>query len=80
MNVRRNESRAVPAQDPERRGFHAAYRSGEINHCPACGHTHWYVGRLHAECGFCTAALPLMFTRITGDGRFPHPPRFDEAA
>ena len=45
--------------DPARRGYHAVYRENEINHCPGCGRTHWYVGRSLAECGFCATALPL---------------------
>jgi hypothetical protein len=35
------------------------YRENEVNHCPGCGRTHWYVGRILAECGFCSTALPL---------------------
>ena len=46
--------------DPASRGFHVVYRCGEVNHCPGCGRTHWYVGRLSAECGFCGSALPLV--------------------
>jgi hypothetical protein len=45
--------------DPARRGYHAVYRENEVNHCPGCGRTHWYVGRTLAECGFCATALPL---------------------
>jgi hypothetical protein len=45
--------------DPSRRGYHAIYRENEINHCPGCGRTHWLVGRMSAECGFCATALPL---------------------
>ncbi len=45
--------------DPAKRGYHAVYREKEINHCPGCGRTHWYVGRTLAECGFCATALPL---------------------
>jgi hypothetical protein len=45
--------------DPARRGYHAVYRENEVNHCPGCGRTHWYVGRILAECGFCQTALPL---------------------
>ena len=45
--------------DPARRGYHAVYRENEVNHCPGCGRTHWYVGRVLAECGFCATALPL---------------------
>jgi len=45
--------------DPSRRGYHAVYRDNEVNRCPGCGRTHWYVGRSLAECGFCATALPL---------------------
>lgn len=45
--------------DPARRGYHAVYREGHVNHCPACGRTHWYIGRQSAECGFCHTAIPL---------------------
>jgi hypothetical protein len=69
------------AHDPAVRGFHAVYRPGEVNHCPGCGRTHWYVGRLSAECGFCAAALPLIDTGMTGVGLFHRPRnRLDEAA
>lgn len=46
--------------DPSKRGYHAVYRENEVNHCPGCGRTHWYVGRSLAECGFCATAMPLM--------------------
>ena len=49
----------VTSFDPSRRGYHAVYRENEVNHCPGCGRTHWYVGRTLAECGFCSTALPL---------------------
>ena len=45
--------------DPATRGYHAVYRENEVNHCPGCGRTHCYVGRLLAECGFCSTALTL---------------------
>lgn len=45
--------------DPQHRGYCVVYRDDEVNHCPGCGHTHWYVGRFSAECGFCATALPL---------------------
>ena len=45
--------------NPASRGYHAVYRENEVNHCPGCGRTHWYVGRALAECGFCSTALPL---------------------
>jgi hypothetical protein len=70
--------RRLPA-DPAVRGFHAVYRSGEVNHCPGCGRTHWYVGRLSAECGFCGTALALTETGMTGTGLF-HRHQFAEAA
>ena len=54
--------------DPASRGFHVVYRPGEVNHCPGCGRTHWYVGRLSAECGFCGSALALVDTGMTGTG------------
>jgi hypothetical protein len=49
----------VTGFDPARRGYHAVYRDNEVNRCPGCGRTHWYVGRMLAECGFCATALPL---------------------
>ena len=52
-------SSKVTQFDPARRGYHAVYRENEVNHCPGCGRTHWYVGRTLAECGFCSTALPL---------------------
>jgi len=47
------------AHDPMGRGYHAVYREHEVNHCPGCGRTHWIIGRVSAECAFCTTALPL---------------------
>ncbi len=44
---------------PAGRGYHAVYRESEVNHCPGCGRTHWIIGRMSAECAFCTTALPL---------------------
>ena len=66
------------AHDPSLRGFHAVYRLGEVNHCPACGRTHWYVGRQLAECGFCSTALPLDDAGTTGAGLFRR--QFQQAA
>ena len=45
--------------NPNTRGYHAVYHDGEINHCPGCGRTHWLIGRMSAECAFCSTALPL---------------------
>ena len=47
------------AFDPAQRGYHAVYRENAVNHCPGCGRTHWHIGRILAECGFCATALPL---------------------
>jgi len=54
--------------DPSRRGYHVVYRENEVNHCPGCGRSHWYVGRLSAECGFCGTALPLADAGTYGVG------------
>jgi hypothetical protein len=35
------------------------YLNGEVNHCPGCGRSQWIVGRVSAECAFCSTALPL---------------------
>jgi hypothetical protein len=49
----------TPGFNPALRGYHAVYRENAVNHCPGCGRTHWLIGRLLAECGFCGTALPL---------------------
>ncbi len=41
------------------RAFIPLYHADTVNHCPACGHTHWHIGRSTAECAFCETALPL---------------------
>src|SRR3982750_1938083 len=41
------------------RGHHIVYRANADNHCPGCGRSHWYIGRVSAECGFCGTAIPL---------------------
>ncbi|HYJ29998.1 MAG TPA: hypothetical protein VEW25_06620 [Allosphingosinicella sp.] len=58
------------AYDPANRGFLPVFRPGETNRCPGCGRTHWYVGRLSAECGFCGTAIALADTGLTGTGLF----------
>ena len=52
------------------RGYHIAYRENQVNHCPGCGRSHWYIGRLSAECGFCGTALPLTESLSTGAGLY----------
>ena len=56
------------AHDPAKRGYHVVYRDNHTNHCPGCGRTHWYVGRVTAECGFCSTALPLASATARGGG------------
>jgi len=53
--------RAAPsfAATLAKRGHHIVYRANEANHCPGCGRSHWYIGRVSAECGFCGTAVPL---------------------
>ena len=64
--------RAAPsfAASLARRGHHIVYRANESNHCPGCGRSHWYIGRLSAECGFCGTALPLTESLSTGAGLY----------
>ena len=54
------------------RGHHIVYRANESNHCPGCGRSQWYIGRISAECGFCGTAVPLAEARndyrSTADG------------
>jgi len=45
--------------DPSARGYSAVYRSGDVNHCPGCGRSNWWVGRQLAECAFCATAIPM---------------------
>jgi hypothetical protein len=45
--------------EPQRRGYHVLYRKDQVNYCPGCGRSQWIIGRVCAECCFCTTALPL---------------------
>lgn len=45
--------------NPALRGYQPVYRRNEVNHCPGCSRTGWYVGRITAECAFCKTAIPL---------------------
>jgi hypothetical protein len=51
------------------RGYHIFYRDDETNHCPGCGRTNWYVGRVLAECAFCATALPLENAHFVAGGQ-----------
>lgn len=48
------------------RAYRPTYRPGDVNRCPGCGQSQWFVGRTNAECAFCEAILP-----IANDGREP---------
>lgn len=52
-------TRQAPARAFSPGGYRPVYRQRQVNHCPGCGRSHWLVGRLLAECGFCATALPL---------------------
>ena len=56
---------------PYERGYHAVYREHEVNHCPGCGRTHWIIGRVSAECAFCSTALPLEAAYTRGPSPAP---------
>jgi hypothetical protein len=58
-DIMRSSEARRHAFNPNARGYHAVYRDGEVNHCPGCGRTHWLIGRMSAECAFCSTALPL---------------------
>lgn len=57
--------RAAPsfAAGLAQRGHHIVYRANDSNQCPGCGRSHWYIGRISAECGFCGTAVPLAEAR-----------------
>jgi hypothetical protein len=57
--------RATPtfAASLAQRGHHIVYRTNADNHCPGCGRSQWYIGRISAECGFCGTAVPLAEAR-----------------
>ena len=69
--------------NPANRGYCVVYRENQVNHCPGCGRTQWYVGRISAECGFCATALPLAEATSRGVGthsRGHRPILLDDAA
>ena len=55
-----------------KRGHHIVYRANSDNHCPGCGRSQWYIGRVSAECGFCGTAVPLAEARFD-DAAAPAP-------
>lgn len=62
------------------RGHHIVYRANSSNHCPGCGRSHWYVGRVSAECSFCGAAVPLADSRMASAAVRSMPVRAGKAA
>jgi hypothetical protein len=46
----------------------ARYVAGDVNHCPGCSRSQWIVGRVSAECAFCSTAIPLT---ESGPGEIP---------
>lgn len=68
------------AYDPALRGYSVVYRENEVNHCPGCGRSHWYVGRMSAECGFCGTALPLAEAARLGGGLWTRRPLIERRA
>jgi hypothetical protein len=55
------------------RGHHIVYRTNESNHCPGCGRSHWIIGRISAECGFCGTAVPLAEAKFDEHNGSPKP-------
>src|SRR5438105_658040 len=63
-----------------KRGHHIVYRANEANHCPGCGRSHWYIGRVSAECGFCGTAVPLAETSRHEAAATPRPRNVSSSA
>lgn len=53
------QSSIRPAIEPALMGYRIMYHRAERNHCPGCGNSHWYIGRISAQCAFCDLSLPL---------------------
>ena len=51
--------RSMQTFAPMTSGYRVVYRAGQTNHCPGCSRSHWLVGRMMAECAFCSTALPI---------------------
>ncbi len=74
--------RATPtvAATLARRGHHIVYRANAQNHCPGCGRSHWIIGRISAECGFCGTAVPLAEAKFDDHAHGSSKPRSRAAA
>jgi hypothetical protein len=56
----------LPADQPEpfigtvsHTGCLNIYRLHSISHCPGCGNSQWFVGRITAGCAVCNTVIPL---------------------
>ena len=68
--IRSIRSDARPySHDPARRGYRVVYRDREKNFCPGCGRTHWWLGRMSAECCSCGTAIPYAEVILSGSAR-----------
>lgn len=45
--------------DLSARGYQVLFWRDQVNRCPGCGQSNWYVGRITAECGVCGTALSI---------------------
>jgi hypothetical protein len=63
-----------------KRGHHIVCRANEANHCPGCGRSQWYIGRVSAECGFCGTAVPLAETSRYQSVSRPRPQNISSSA
>jgi hypothetical protein len=59
-------NRGIPGLEVAAQGYSPIYRNNEVNHCPGCGRSHWFVGRITAECAYCATALALQHTGFEG--------------
>jgi hypothetical protein len=48
-----------PGHNVAARGYSIVYRADHPNFCPGCARSHWYIGRLTAECAYCGTAVPM---------------------
>jgi hypothetical protein len=51
------------------RGYRVVYRAQERNFCPGCGRSHWWLGRMSAECCSCGTAIPFADIQLSGNAR-----------
>lgn len=63
-----------------KQGYRLMYYPGQVNHCPGCGKTSWWVGRTTAECAYppCGTALDIKGADRTSATIVAHRPTNDE--